>query len=83
MQKKKIQNFLDFLFLQTIFSFNFLLQVPYRVHKHSIGSSYTKNDATVAYGYKDFVFTNSYDFPIKIEAYSYKAVISIKLHQER
>ena len=47
-----------------------------------IGSSYTKNDATVAYGYKDFVFTNSYDFPIKIEAYSYKAVISIKLYKE-
>lgn len=56
--------------------------VPDEVYKHSIGSSYTKNDATVAYGYKDFVFTNSYDFPIKIEAYSYKAVISIKLYKE-
>lgn len=56
--------------------------VPDVVYKHSIGSSYTKTDATVAYGYKDFVFTNSYDFPIRIEAYSYKAVISIKLYKE-
>ena len=56
--------------------------VPDEVYNHSIGSSYTKNDATVAYGYMDFVFTNSYDFPIKIEAYSYKAVISIKLYKE-
>ena len=43
------------------------------------GSAYAENDATVAYGSKDFVFTNSYDYPIEIVAHSYKAVVEIKL----
>ncbi len=53
--------------------------IPDELHKHSIGSAYAENDATVAYGSKDFVFTNSYDYPIEIVAHSYKAVVEIKL----
>lgn len=53
--------------------------VPDELHKHSIGSAYAENDATVAYGSKDFAFTNSYDYPIEIVAHSYKAVVEIKL----
>lgn len=55
--------------------------VPDEIHKHSIGSSYAVNDATVAYGSKDFAFTNSYDFPIQIEAYSYKAVVIVSIYK--
>ncbi len=51
------------------------------VHKHSIGSAYAKNDATVAYGSKDFAFENTYDFPIEIECYSYKAVVFVNLYR--
>lgn len=54
--------------------------VPDELHRHSIGSAYAKQDATVAYGYKDFVFTNSYDFPIEIEAYSYKATVLVNIY---
>lgn len=49
-------------------------------HHHSIGCAYTKQDATVAYGFKDFIFTNTYDFPIQIEAYSYKAVVFVNIY---
>lgn len=54
--------------------------VPTEVHRHSIGSAYAKKDATVAYGYKDFAFTNTYDFPILIEAYSYKGIVFVNLY---
>lgn len=55
--------------------------VPYELHKHSIGSAYSKNDATVSYGNKDFAFTNSYSFPIYIEAFSYKSVVFINIYK--
>lgn len=55
--------------------------VPDEVHRHSIGSAYAAMDATVAYGYKDFVFTNSYDFAIQIETYSYKSVIVVNIYK--
>lgn len=50
-------------------------------HKHSIGSSYSKNDATVAHGYKDFAFINTYNFPICIESYSYKGIVFVNLYK--
>lgn len=50
---------------------------------HSTGCAYAdKNkDATVAYGSKDFYFKNTYDFPIKIRAYSYKAIVVVELYK--
>lgn len=54
---------------------------PSEIHHHSIGSSYSKNDATVAYGSKDFAFYNTYDFPIEIEAYSYKSVVCVNIYK--
>lgn len=40
-------------------------------HSKSVGYVPAGQDATVAYGYKDFKFTNLYDFPVKIKAKSY------------
>ena len=54
---------------------------PTEHHKHSIGSSYAEHDATVAYGYKDFVFKNTYDFPILIESYSYKSIVFVNMYK--
>ena len=56
--------------------------VPTEHHHHSIGSAYAKNDATVAYGYKDFAFINTYDFPIRIEASSYYSIVFRNLYNE-
>lgn len=53
---------------------------PDEVHSHSIGCAYAKKDATVAHGYKNFIFTNSYDFAIKIECYSYKGVVFVNIY---
>ena len=50
-------------------------------HHHSLGCAYTKNDATVAQGYKDFIFKNTYDFPIQIEAFSYKSVVFVNIYR--
>lgn len=55
---------------------------PTEHHRHSIGSAYAKNDATVAYGSKDFAFINTYDFPIRIEASSYYSVVFVNLYRE-
>lgn len=55
--------------------------VPTELHKHSIGSEYAKKDATVAYGSKDFAFINTYDFPIKLETYSYKGVVFANIYK--
>lgn len=63
--------------------YNALLEaciVPTELHSHSIGCSYAEKDATVAYGYKDFAFVNTYNFPIMIEAYSYKGVVFVRLY---
>lgn len=54
---------------------------PSELYHHSIGSSYSKNDATVVYGSKDFIFCNTYDFSIEIEAYSYKSVICVNIYK--
>lgn len=54
---------------------------PTEHHKHSLGSAYAKNDATVAYGYKDFAFENTYDFPILIETYSYKGTVFANIYK--
>ena len=56
--------------------------VPTEHHHHSIGSAYAKNDATVAYGYKDFAFINTYDFPIRIEANAFYSVVFVNLYRE-
>lgn len=56
--------------------------VPTEHHHHSIGSAYAKNDATVAYGSKDFAFINPYNFPIRIEASSYYSVVFVNLYRE-
>lgn len=56
--------------------------VPTEHHHHSIGSAYAKNDATVAYGSKDFAFINTYDFPIRIEATAYYSVVFVNLYRE-
>ena len=53
---------------------------PKEVHRHSIGCAYAEKDATVAYGYKDFIFENTYDFPIIIEVYSYKAIVFVNIY---
>ncbi len=54
---------------------------PSEIHHHSIGSAYSENDAAVAYGSKDFVFRNIYNFPIEIEAYSYKSVVCVNIYK--
>lgn len=54
---------------------------PTERHGHSLGCSYAKKDATVAYGYKDFAFDNTYNFPIEIEAYSYKSVVFVNIYR--
>ena len=48
-------------------------------HHHSIGCAYTNNDATVAYGSKDFIFCNTYDFPIEIQAFSFKGIVFVDI----
>lgn len=55
--------------------------VPDEVHSHSIGCAYAEHDATVAYGSKDFVFTNSYSYSIRVEAYSYKSIVVVNLYK--
>ncbi len=54
---------------------------PRDVHEHSIGCAYAEHDATVAHGYKNFIFENPYDFPIRLEAYSYKAVCFVNIYK--
>ena len=54
---------------------------PDEVHEHSIGCAYAERDATVAHGSKNFIFTNPYDYPIKLEAYSYKAVVFVNIYK--
>lgn len=54
---------------------------PTEHHKHSIGSAYAEKDATVAHGSKNFVFENTYDFPIKIETYSYKSIVFVNFYK--
>lgn len=41
-------------------------------HSKSVGYVPAGEDATVAYGYMDFRFSNPYDFPVKIKAQSYE-----------
>lgn len=55
--------------------------VPDELHRHSIGSSYAKQDATVAHGSKDFIFTNPYDFSISIQMSSYKGVVFVNIYK--
>ena len=54
---------------------------PIEHHKHGTGCAYAEHDATVAYGFKDFVFKNTYDFPILIETYSYKAIVFVNIYR--
>ena len=54
--------------------------VPDELHHHGLPCAYAEHDATVAYGYKDFVFTNSYPLPIQIETYSYKSVVFVNFY---
>ena len=57
--------------------------VPTELHHHSLQSSYVKPgyDATVAHGFKDFAFTNTYEFPIQIEAYAFNAIVFVNLYK--
>lgn len=57
--------------------------VPTELHHHSLQSSYVKPgyDATVAYGYKDFAFINTYEFPIQIEAYTFNGIVFVDLYK--
>lgn len=48
-----------------------MIMVERHSHSKSVGYVPLGQDATVAYGYKDFKFTNLYDFPVKIKAKSY------------
>ena len=52
---------------------------PIERHKHSKKSAYSDQDATVAYGSKDFAFINEFDFPIEIEASTYKGIVFVTL----
>lgn len=54
---------------------------PTEHHKHSIGSAYSEKDATVAHGYKDFVFKNTYNFPIRLEVYCYKSIVFVNIYK--
>ena len=56
---------------------------PTELHHHSLKSAYVKSgyDATVAHGYKDFAFINTYDFPIMIETYCYKSIVFVNLYK--
>lgn len=55
--------------------------IPDELHQHSVGCAYAKKDATVAYGQKDFIFTNSYPYPIRLEASSYKAIVAVNIYK--
>ncbi|MFF0826687.1 VanW family protein [Brevibacillus sp. NPDC003359] len=48
-----------------------MIMVERHNHSKSVGYVPVGQDATVAYGYMDFKFTNLYDFPVKIKAKSY------------
>lgn len=54
--------------------------IPDELHHHGLPCAYAKNDATVAYGYKDFAFTNFYQLPMYIETYSYKSVVFVNFY---
>lgn len=54
---------------------------PDVIYHHSLDCEYSKeHNATVVYGSKDFVFTNSYPFSIKIEALCYKSIVVVNLY---
>ena len=48
-------------------------------HSHSVPVAYTKYDATVSYGAKDFRFRNGYNRPIKIMASSRGGSVTVKV----
>ena len=50
-------------------------------HTHSLPVTYvpTGKDATVSYGWLDFCFQNSYDYPVKIVAGVTKDILEIKI----
>lgn len=52
---------------------------PTELHHHSLKSSYVEEgmDATVAYPYKNFVFSNTKDYTIMFEAYSEEGQVVI------
>ena len=48
-------------------------------HSMSVGYATPGLDATVAYGYIDYKFTNNYDFPIYIQGYTSGKVVTYKI----
>jgi len=56
---------------------------PDELHHHSIPSSYVEYgmDATVAYGYKNFVFTNTKDYAIEIKAFTEGSQVTILIYK--
>lgn len=48
-------------------------------YKHTLPSAYTKNDAAVSYGCKDFKFKNLYKVPIRIQAIAKGGIVTVKL----
>lgn len=56
---------------------------PDELHHHSLLSSYVEKgmDATVSYGSKNFVFTNSKDYSIEIEAFAEGGQVTILLYK--
>lgn len=65
----------------TLYNATFDTAINAKAYSHSLGCAYAKRDATVAYGYKDFTFENPYDFPIKLEMYSYKGVVFCSIYR--
>lgn len=64
--------------------YNAILDTSIEAHRkpHTLKCQYAEKDAAVAYGYKDFAFINTYNFPIRIEASSYYSIVFVNLYRE-
>lgn len=65
----------------TIYNATFDTEINAKAYSHSTGCAYAEKDATVAYGSRDFSFENSYDFPIRLEMYSYKGIVFCNIYR--
>lgn len=64
--------------------YNAILDTSIEAHRkpHTLKCQYAEKDAAISYGSKDFFFTNTYDFPIRIEASSYYSIVFVNLYRE-
>lgn len=51
-------------------------------HSMTVGYVPLGLDATIAYGYLDYVFTNPYDYPIYLEGYAYNGKLTFNIYSD-